>query len=158
MSFDPSSLLVPKAVSLDADVPNRDAAIRLAARLLGPHPAMLDMEGFTEAVLAREWLHSTALPCGAAFPHARKSLVRDMVLSAVRLLPPVSFDGVMVRLVFVIGTPPDRTADHLALLAWLAKKIGDATLRGRLLAARTPAEFCESLTGASIQPQVASHE
>jgi len=150
MSFDPTSLLDPKAVSLDVDVPNRDAAIRMATGLLGGHPAIPDVESFTEAVLAREWLHSTALPCGAAFPHARKSFVRDIVLSAVRLHPAVQFDGVTVRLVFVIGTPPDRTADHLALLAWLAKKIGDSTLRDRLLAARTPAEFCDCLAGAPM--------
>jgi mannitol/fructose-specific phosphotransferase system IIA component (Ntr-type) len=158
MSFDPSSLLTPGAVSLDVNMPNSDAAIRAAASLLSFHPAILDAEGFTQAVLAREWLHSNALPCGVAFPHARKSFVRDVVLSAMRLQPAVVFNGIMVRLIFVIGTPPDRTEDHLALLAWLAKKMSDATLRDQLLTARTTREFCDCLSGSPVQAGLASHE
>jgi len=158
MLFDPSTLLTPEAVALEVEAPNRDSAIRAATGLLDPHPAILDAEGFTQAVLAREWLHSTALPCGVAFPHARKSLVQDVVLSAIRMREAIPFDGIPVRLVFVIGTPPDRTADHLALLAWLAKKMSDATIREQLLAARTPQEFCICLSGASIPSEAASHE
>ncbi len=156
MLFLPSSLLIPEAVHLDLIVPDRDSAIHAAAALLGNHPGILDADEFARAVLEREHLHSTALPCGVAFPHARKPIVRDMVLSAVRLQTAVPFDDIMVRLVFLIGTPPNRTADHLALLAWLAKKMGDEAVRNRMLDAHTPQEFCDCLSDAA--PGHPSHE
>lgn len=145
MLLDCSTLLQPGAVSLDVSVPDRDTAIRYATGLLKNDPAVLDLEGFTKAVLARERLHSTALPVGVAFPHTRKSVVQNVVLSALRLKPAVSFEGVMVHLIFVIGSPANRTADHLSVLAWLAKKMADAALLNQLLNVETPEGFCELL-------------
>lgn len=130
---------------MDVSVPDRDTAIRYATGLLKNDPAVLDLDGFTESVLAREHLHSTALPVGVAFPHTRKSMVQNVVLSALRLKPAVSFEGVMVHLIFVIGSPANRTADHLSVLAWLAKKVADAALLNQLLSVETPTDFCELL-------------
>ena len=61
---------------------------------------------------------------GVAFPHARTALVKEIVVAAGR-----SVDGRAVRrepeepvhFIFVIGTPPDRAAQYLALVGTLAR-------------------------------------
>ncbi len=157
MPLDCLSLLTPDWVDLEVDAADRDAAIRAAARLLSRNPSIRDAEVFTQAVLARERLHSTALPNEVAFPHARSVVVQDVVVAAIRLRSAVDFDGSRVRLVFVIGTPPERTADHLALLAWLAKRMSVASVRDSLFAAGTPQEFCAALAGSNVPSGLASH-
>ena len=141
MSQDPSSLLDVDAILLDADVTDRDAAIHLAATRLAALGAIDSHAGFTSAVIDRESLHSTALPCGIAFPHARSPLVRRLAFAVLRPISPLSFDGTPVSLVFLIATPPDRTADHLALLAWLSRRASDPDQRSRWLNTATPQDW-----------------
>ena len=146
-----SELLVPSAVQLDLPAQNEEDAIRTLTGLLVPNPACRDAAGLAAQVLEREKLSSTVLGYGVAFPHARTTLVTDIVVAIGRSREGVEFrdPGQRVNFLFVIGTPPDRVAQYLALVGRLARLLRDDALRTRMLDAATPEEFLAPLRSAA---------
>lgn len=147
MSLPLSDLLVPSAVELDLTAANEEEAILSTAALLKVNPAVKDARALAGLVLEREKLSSTSLGHGVAFPHARTNLVSDIVLAVGRSREGVVFrdSGLRVNFVFVIGTPPDRVPQYLALVGRLARLLRDDAVRADLLAANTPEEFVSPL-------------
>ncbi len=146
-----SNLLVPSAVQLDLPAQNEAEAIRALTGLLGSNPAVKNAGELATQVLEREKLSTTALGHGVAFPHARTTLVTDIVVTAGRSREGVLFrdSGQRVNFLFVIGTPPDRVAQYLALVGRLARLLRDDALRAHLLAAATVEEFLAPLRSAA---------
>lgn len=146
-----SDLLVPSAVQLDLRAQNEEEAIRAVTGLLGSNPAVRDPDALATQVLEREKLSTTALGHGVAFPHARTTLVTGIVVAAGRSREGVLFrdSGQRVHFLFVIGTPPDRVAQYLALVGRLARLLRDDALRAQMLAATTVEEFLLPLRSAT---------
>ena len=111
---------------------------------------MRDCTRLADAVLEREKLSTTALGHGVAFPHARTAEVSGIVVAAGRSREGVKFGGSdeRVHFLFVIGTPPDRVAQYLALVGRLARLLKEEAVRAQLLAATTPEEFLNPLRSA----------
>ncbi len=151
MSTSPLSLLSPDRIVLDLQAGDEAAAIRTVAAALAGHPAVPDAAALAEEVVERERLSSTALESGVAFPHARTARVKEIVVAIGRSTAGVPFAGSdgPVHFVFVIGTPPDRAAQYLALVGTLARLLRSEALRQGLLAANTPADFMTALRAAA---------
>ena len=151
MTLTLSDLLVPSAVRLDLPAQNEDDAIRAMTGLLRANPSVKDAAALATQVLEREKLSTTALGHGVAFPHARTTLVSNIVVAAGRSREGVLFrdSGQRVHFLFVIGTPPDRVAQYLALVGRLARLLRDDALRARMLAAETAEEFLAPLRDAA---------
>lgn len=132
-----SDLLAARYVSLDLAARSVQAAIEDLARLLADHPAMVGAERFAAEVWEREQLSTTALGSGVAFPHARTSQVREIVLAVGRSAEGIVFPGTdeRVHLIFLLGTPLDRAAQYLALVARLARLLKNEAIRTQLLTA-----------------------
>lgn len=145
-----TELLVPSVVQLDLQAANEEDAIRSVAGLLAHNPAVRDCARFAEQVLERERLSTTALGHGVAFPHARTSEVTQIVIAVGRSREGIPFrgSGERVHFLFVIGTPPDRVAQYLALVGRLARLVKEDALRDQLLAATTAEAFLEPLQSA----------
>lgn len=80
----------------------------------------IDERTVFDALLERESLGSTGFGRGIAFPHARMANVKKVKAFFARLENPVDFeaiDGQPVDLVFLLISPEDSGADHLAALA-----------------------------------------
>ena len=145
-----SELLIPAAVMLDLRASDEEEAIRAVTEQLAGNPAVRNAGRLAADVLEREKLSSTALGHGVAFPHARTAEVTDIVVAVGRSAEGVVFrgSGERVHFLFVIGTPPDRVAQYLALVGRLARLLKNDAVRAQLLAAATVEEFLVPLRSA----------
>src|SRR5215510_4451198 len=110
-----------------------------------------------DSLFAREKLGSTGLGQGIAIPHGRIKGLKEAVGAFVRLKQPIPFDapdGQPVNLIFVLLVPDRATDLHLQILSELAQMFSDKPFRERLLAAATPAEVIQLVSG--WQPHAAS--
>lgn len=97
------------------------------------------------AVEQREAVLSTGIGFGVGIPHGRAASVREVVLVAGVAEHPIPFnaiDGEPVRLVFLIVGPESAAGQHVKVLSRIARVVRRESVRVRLLAARTPEEFC----------------
>ena len=62
-------------------------------------------------------------------------------------------DGQPVRLVFLIGTPMQEVAEYLRVVGMLARLLMRESVRQRLQAATSVADFVAALAGAGDAPQ-----
>jgi PTS system nitrogen regulatory IIA component len=148
MPFD--ALLNPERVELVEAALDRDAVIRLAARLLA---RAVDGHGLPQGDLAerlheRERLASTGLGHGVAIPHGRCGALDHPRGAFLRLAAPIDFDapdGRPVDLVFAMVVPEQAVAGHLAQLAEIAERFSDAGFRDALRSAGDQRELARLL-------------
>jgi len=117
--------------------------------LVASHGLPVDREDLLERVLARERQMSTCIGRGLAVPHADLppglSLVGVMAVSA-RGLPFGTPDGLPLRVLVLLASPPEAAPRRLEVQAVLARTLGsDPNLRGQLLEARNPAHVYDLL-------------
>ncbi|MEO5916099.1 MAG: PTS sugar transporter subunit IIA [Luteolibacter sp.] len=141
MSLPELTLNVPPL--LDLDVTTENDAIRRTAGLLGNCAEVSNFPGFLDAVFDRQRINPPLLGNGVALPHARTSLVSEIVCVAARCAAPVPFgsEGKPVRLIFLFGIPPHRIAEYLALTAALVKRLRNPETIEGLLAAESADDF-----------------
>lgn len=108
---------------------------------------LYETEPFLEALLNREQLMSTGLGFELAFPHSKCSSVIDFFIT-IGIAPAGmewdSFDGVPVKLVFLIGGIVEEQEKYLKILAALSKLLNDCNSRQKLLEAHSPIEFYDN--------------
>ncbi len=146
MSASLLQLSAPPCLRIEAG--DSAGAIRATLEALRGHGAIADFAGFGEEVFQRQRINPPVLDIGVAIPHARTSLVRDLVFAAGRCARSLSFSEghPPVRLVFLFGVPPHRISEYLAVMAALVRRLrSEETLRG-LLTAETAEEFQQWLT------------
>ena len=102
----------------------KDEAVRELAALFAASGALTKgkAEALSLEVLEREGEGTTGIGGGVAVPHAKTSLVKELLV-AVGLasdgLDFASVDGDSVHVVFLIAAPPAATAEYLALMRWV---------------------------------------
>lgn len=146
-----SPLLLPELVELDLAASSDLEAISAVADLLAGHPDLIgDPAQFRRAVLEREKLSPTALGYGVAFPHARTPQVKQIVVAVGRSREGVLFAQAnqRVHLLFVIGTPPDKVPEYLAVVGRLVRLLKNEAVRQSLLKAETVEDFLLPLRSA----------
>lgn len=98
-------------------------------------PDMLtDME-ILDALISRERLGSTGLGHGVALPHSRLFNISEPIAAFVTLEKGVDFesaDGQTVDLAVGLLVPEDCNDEHLKILAKLARRFSDESLRSKL--------------------------
>jgi fructose PTS system EIIA component len=135
-----SALINDDLVLLDVEVPDRGTVTRLLAQRLAAAGRVVDLEGFLADVRAREEQMPTGLPGGIGIPHARSSHVTQPTLGFARVPKGVDFgaeDG-PANLVFLIAAPDGAGAEHLTILAKLARRLIHQSFRDALLTAPDP--------------------
>ncbi len=109
----------------------------------------VDPETMTKAVVKREDLGSTGLGNGIALPHARiAGLAKPFGLFA-HLKPAIQFDAIDERpvdLVFLLLLPEQYPEGQLKAMAYVARRLRDPALAGKLRAARGSAALHALLT------------
>lgn len=84
----------------------------------------LNADAIYTALLAREQLGSTGIGNGIAIPHCRVNACHQTVGTLVKLDEGIDFDAVdsqQVDLLFVLIVPAEEAAEHLRVLAGLAR-------------------------------------
>lgn len=110
------------AVALDAGT--KDAAVRELSALFAASGALA--KGKAEALaletLQREGEGTTGIGGGVAVPHAKTTLVKEVLVGVGLSAEGIDFasvDGDPVHAVFLIAAPPDATAEYLAIMKWV---------------------------------------
>jgi PTS system fructose-specific IIA component len=130
-------LITPELVAVDLVATDRDDATRQLIALLTAAGRVTDADGFLADVRAREAQMATGMPGGIGLPHARSAHVVAPSLAVGKLRDGVDWgapDG-PARLVFLIAAPDGGDADHLAILASLARRLVHESFRTSLLEA-----------------------
>lgn len=127
-------LITPELVGIDLAGTDRDAVTRSLIDLLVAAGRVTDADGFHADVRAREAQMATGMPGGIGLPHARSAYVTAPSLAVGKVPGGVDFgapDG-PATLVFLIAAPSTGDADHLKILAALARKLVHADFRQSL--------------------------
>ena len=141
-------LITPELVALDLTVADRDEVTRTLIDLLAAAGRVTDAERFHADVRAREAQMATGMPGGIGLPHARSQWVTAPSLAVGKVPGGVDFgapDG-PATLVFLIAAPASGDADHLKILAALARRLVHPEFRQSLLDAPDAATIAEIIT------------
>jgi fructose PTS system EIIA component len=120
-----STLITPELIDLDLAAGDRAAATRSLAQRLAAAGRVNDLDGFLADVAAREQQMPTGLEGGIGIPHARSEHVLVQSLAFGRTQAGVDWgaeDG-PAHLIFLIAAPSGGGADHMTILAALARLI-----------------------------------
>lgn len=117
------------------------STIRLTKKILKnwekseEEPDVLTDMGILDALIGRERLGSTGLGHGVGLPHSRLCAIEEPVAALVSLESGVDYDAVdsePVDLVLGLLVPEHCNDEHLKILAHLAKRFNDLSLREKL--------------------------
>jgi fructose PTS system EIIA component len=141
-------LITADLVDVDVDATDRDGATRRLIDLLVAAGRVTDADGFHADVRAREAQMATGMPGGIGLPHARSSHVTTPSLAVGKVPAGVDFgapDG-PATLVFLIAAPDSGDADHLQILAALARRLVHESFRQSLKDAPDAATVADIVT------------
>jgi len=147
-------LITPELVALDLVAADRDAATRALIDLMVAAGRVTDADGFHADVRAREAQMATGMPGGIGLPHARSEHVTVPSLAVGRVPGGVDFgapDG-PATLVFLIAAPAGGDADHLKILAALARRLVHESFRSSILQAPGAGEVAD-IVNREVVPQ-----
>ncbi len=135
-----SDILPVSHIILDAETSSKKRLFECVAQLFAAQSGLPQSEIF-DCLVARERLGSTALGQGVAMPHGRHASVSAATGAFIRLKEPIEFDAPdnkPVSLVFVLLVPEAATSEHLELLAHLARRFSEKSVRDALQSCGTP--------------------
>ncbi len=136
-----TDLISADLVDLTLDAADRRAAVRSLAERLVRAGRVTDLDLFLKDIEAREAQMATGLEGGIGIPHCRSAAVTAPTLAFGRSAAGVDFgapDG-PAKLIFLIAAPEGGGADHLAVLAALARRLVRTEFKQTLLDATDPA-------------------
>ena len=132
-----SPIITPDLVDLNLEEDSRQAATRRLASLLASQGRVTDLDGFLADVAAREEQMPTGIEGGIGIPHARSAFVTQPSLAFARSKAGVDYgaaDG-PAHLIFLIAAPDGGGAQHMTILAALARRLVHASFREALATA-----------------------
>jgi fructose PTS system EIIA component len=135
-----ADLITSDLVDLDLAATDRHEAARSLAERLRAAGRVTDLDGFLADVRAREAQMPTGIEGGIGIPHARSAHVTEPTLGFGRSQRGVDFgaeDG-PAHLIFLIAAPEGGGAEHMTILASLARRLVHASFREALRQAPDP--------------------
>jgi fructose-specific phosphotransferase system IIA component len=136
-------------VKVPLEAGEKSAAIREMVELLGQAGLIADVEQVYRAVLDREARRSTGIGMGLAVPHAKTSLVKDLVMAVAKPAHPIDFesrDNVPANLIVLLLSPPDQTGPHIQTLAAISRLMMNPHVREAIEKAETAEELHRVIT------------
>lgn len=147
-----NNLLDSDAVSIPLPARTKNSVISSMVELGARTGLLWDIEKMTEAVRAREDLHSTALENGVALLHPRRPLPQILGDTFIALgvtsagIPFGDERGRLTDVFFLICSMDDAT--HLRVLARLSRMVTDAEFLAALRSSPSPSDACDQVRDA----------
>jgi len=137
---------------LDLVVTSKKRAFEQASLLFENNDG-IERAAVFESLFNRERLGSTALGGGIAVPHGRVKGIKHSAAAFFRLARPITFDAPdrqpVSQLLFLV-TPEAETQQHLDILAEVAQRLSEPSLRERLLTEVDPRVVQQLLTTGQV--------
>jgi fructose PTS system EIIA component len=135
-----ADLITPDLVDLDLSATERGEATRSLAERLQRVGRVTDLDQFLADVRAREAQMPTGLEGGIGIPHCRSVAVVEPTLAFGRSAQGIDWgaaDG-PAHLIFLIAAPEGGGAEHMGILASLARRLIHASFKEALRTAPDP--------------------
>ncbi len=103
-----------------------------------------DTDDALAAIVKREQKMSTGMQDGIAIPHAKTTVVKDLVAVMGIKREGVDFDsldGKPSNIFIMTLSPEDHPVPHVQFLAEVSQRLHDSELRGKLLKCNSPQEL-----------------
>lgn len=145
-----TELITADLVDLQLDQHGGDqaAVVRSLAQRLADGGRVTDLDQFLSDVWQREGQMPTGLEGGVGIPHCRSAAVTAPTLAFGRSEAGVDFgaeDG-PAQLIFLIAAPEGGDADHMSVLAALARRLVRAQFKQTLLESTDPSEVAKFIS------------
>jgi len=127
-------------VDLDLPAGGTEAVLRCMVERMHAAGVIGNREDALGRLVEREKVMSTGIGGGIAIPHARTPEVTRTVVALGRSVQGVEFnaiDGKPVEVVFLILGPPDSSAEHVKVLARIARLVKQPEFNAAVLQAET---------------------
>jgi mannitol/fructose-specific phosphotransferase system IIA component (Ntr-type) len=134
----PSDIKIPLAAATKTD------AIAELVDLLAANGQVTDPKKMLEAVLDRLATRTTGIGNGLAIPHGRCAGTANLVMAVAKTSTPIEWqaiDGRPVWLIWLLGSPTDKTGQHIHALARISKLMTIDRFRQSVAAAQTSQEL-----------------
>lgn len=128
----------------------KESVLLELVELLDKENVLRDKHHFYELILAREEIVSTGIGMGIAVPHAKISNYNNFFVAIGIHSKGIvwdAIDGVLVRLVFMIGGPENQQVTYLQLLSKLTSALKDDERRKLLLGVQNKKDVIKLFTG-----------
>lgn len=142
-NFTSPGLMIPHLRGQDAA-----SVIQELSQTLQREKRIPDLLPFYHAALNREYMVSTDMEAGLAFPHARLPALKELSFALGRSEEPLAWGAKSlrsVRLVFLIAVPATDATQYLPLISGLARLGRDSRLVARLHAAPDGSQMLAAL-------------
>ena len=139
-----TEILKPQDIKIPLEATTKTDAIAELVNLLAANGAVTDPKKVLEAVLDREATRTTGIGNGRAIPHGKCPGVGNLVMAIGKAATPIDFqaiDGRPVTLIWLLGSPPDKTGQHIHALARISRLMTIDRFRQSVAAAKAPQEL-----------------
>lgn len=144
-------ILSPKAIKVPLVSTEKKAVIFELVDLLSDTKLIKDPETLKRVVWEREQQRTTGIGEGLAIPHGKSTCSPNLVMAIGRPAEPIDFDAIdkrPVRLVVLLASPPEKTADHIQALGKISRMMADPNTRIAAYNAESSEELYELFAGA----------
>lgn len=125
-------ILSPKSIKVPLEATEKKAVIGELVDLLAGAKFIKDAETIKKVVWEREQQRTTGIGEGLAIPHGKSKASDGLVMAIGRPSEPIDFDAIdkrPVRLIVLLISPPEKTADHIQALGKISRMMSDPTTR-----------------------------
>ena len=139
-----TEILKPQDIKIPLEATTKTEAIGELVNLLAANGEVGDPKKVLEAVLDREATRTTGIGNGLAIPHGKCPGVDTLVMAIGKTATPIDFqaiDGRPVTLIWLLGSPPDKTGQHIHALARISRLMTIDKFRQSVANAKTPQEL-----------------
>lgn len=144
-----TEILTPANIKIPLVSKAKSDAIAELVQLLLASGSVTDSKKVLDAVLDREATRSTGIGNGLAIPHGKCAGIGNLVMAIGKPESPIEFqsiDGKPVTLIWMLVSPPDKTAPHISALARISKLMALEKFRKTLLGAQSSQEMFDIIS------------
>ena len=119
-----TEILKPQNIKIPLQSETKSDAITELVNLLAANGDVTDAAKVLASVLEREATRTTGIGNGLAIPHGKTNGTTTLAMAIGRPATPIDFqaiDGRPVTIIWLLSSPPDKTAPHIQALARISR-------------------------------------
>ena len=148
-----TDILSPNAIKVPLDALEKKEAIYELVDLLTESGVISNSQTLKQVVWEREQQRSTGIGEGLAIPHGKTNCTKHIAIAIGIPSEPIEYDAVdgkPVKLIVLLASPPDKTADHIQALGKISRLMGNDSFRRSAYEVESAQQlyelFCEAET------------
>lgn len=125
-------ILSPSTIKVPLENTDKKAVVFELVDLLAAAGKIREPDELKRVVWEREQQRTTGIGEGLAIPHGKSRCSNELVMAIGKPAEPIDFDAIdkrPVRLIVLLASPPEKTADHIQALGKISRMMSDPTTR-----------------------------